>query len=65
MNDLIEKAREIVDECVTRKNCKICPFAENGIYCIIGQPVNWKLTENMETEGFWDEPEEEEEIDDE
>lgn len=63
MNHLMENAREIVDECVERRNCKTCPFAKNGIYCIIGQPVNWQLAEDMEAEGYWD-PEGEEAWDD-
>ena len=63
MNQLMENAREIVDECVNTTNCKMCPFArEDGKYCIIGYPVTWQLSEDMEAEGYWD-PEGEEDLD--
>ena len=58
---LMANAREIVDECVSTRNCKNCSFAENGIHCLVGQPVNWQLAEKMEQEGYWDSEEEEEE----
>ena len=51
---IIPILKEIVDECVSTRNCKKCPFAMGGIRCIIGQPVNWQLAEDMEADGYWD-----------
>lgn len=64
MKQYEETLREIVDECVSTPNCKTCPFArDDGKYCIIGYPVTWQLSEDMEAEGYWD-PEGEEAWDD-
>ena len=55
MNELMETAREIVDECVNTLHCKTCSFCDDSGHCIIGWPVYWKLAADMDAEHYWDE----------
>ena len=34
---------------------------DDGKYCIIGYPMTWQLSEDMEAEGYWDEEGEDDE----
>lgn len=62
MKQYEETLREIVDECVSTPNCKTCPMSrDDGKYCIIGYPMTWQLSEDMEAEGYWDEEGEDDE----
>lgn len=55
MKQYEETLREIVDECMSIPNCKTCPFSRNdGKCCIIGYPLTWQLSLDMEAEGYWD-----------